>query len=405
MTKAESKVIDFIKKHILLFLLVAVTIIAIALRACGMDFKSDDFNSFLNPWWSVIQLNDFNGLATQVGNYNIPYQIIIYLMTLLPLKSLYAYKIVSIIFDFVLAFSSAALVYSVAKGNKPLKAAITYSAVLLSATVIFNSSFWAQCDSIYTSFIILAILFLHRDKPILSFVFIGIAFAFKLQTIFIFPVLLYYWIATKKISILHFFIIPAVDVIMCLPAIIMGRPFADIVTIYAEQTDYGKLIQMNCPNFYALMCDGNDMTYYYLFKQFSVLLTIAVLGIMMCIIVYKKVDLKNIETFLLTSAWTVFTCIMLLSSMHERYGYLLDILLIVYAVVSAKRLWIPIVSTLISLRGYCYYLFSYELISLKVTAVIYTALYVYVTFLLVKTIFKLNSKDTHELTVASATTK
>lgn len=405
MTKTESKVIDFIKKHILLFLLVAVTIIAIALRACGMDFKSDDFNSFLNPWWSVIQLNDFNGLATQVGNYNIPYQIIIYLMTLLPLKSLYAYKIVSIIFDFVLAFSSAALVYSVAKGNKQLKAAITYSAVLLSATVIFNSSFWAQCDSIYTSFIILAILFLHKDKPILSFVFLGIAFAFKLQTIFIFPVLLYYWIATKKISILHFFIIPAVDVIMCLPEIIMGRPFADIVTIYAEQTDYGKLIQMNCPNFYALMCDGNDMTYYYLFKQFSVLLTIAVLGIMMCIIVYKKVDLKNIETFLLTSAWTVFTCIMFLSSMHERYGYLLDIILIVYAVVSAKRLWIPIVSTLISLRGYCYYLFSYELISLKVTAVIYTALYVYVTFLLVKTIFKSNSKDTHKLTVASATTK
>ena len=53
MTKAESKVIDFIKKHILLFLLVAVTIIAIFLRACGMDFQSDDFNSFLNSWWSI----------------------------------------------------------------------------------------------------------------------------------------------------------------------------------------------------------------------------------------------------------------------------------------------------------------------------------------------------------------
>lgn len=92
----------------------------------------------------------------------------------------------------------------------------------------------------------------------------------------------------KEISILHFFIIPAVDVIMCLPAIIMGRPFIDIITIYAEQTDYGKLIQMNCPNFYALICDGNDMTYYYLFKQFSVFLTIAVLGIMMCIIIYKR---------------------------------------------------------------------------------------------------------------------
>lgn len=388
MTKIENKAIDFIKKNILLFLLGAVTVIAVIVRFCGIDFQSDDFNSFLNPWWSVIQQNDFTGLATQVGNYNIPYQIIIYLMTLLPLKALYAYKIVSIIFDFILAISAAMLVYAFVKSNRQLKAIITYSAVLLSATVIFNSSFWAQCDSIYTSFIILAILFLHKDKPIASFVFIGIAFAFKLQTVFIIPVLLYYWISTKKISILHFFIIPAVDVIMCLPAIIMGRPFMDIITIYAEQTDYGKLIQMNCPNFYALMCEGNDMTYYYLFKQFSVLLTIAVLGIMMCVIIYKKVDLKNIETFLLTTAWTVFTCIMFLSSMHERYSYLLDIILIVYAVVSAKHLWVPIVSTLVSLRGYCYYLFSYELVSLKVTAIIYTALYIYITFLLVKTIFK-----------------
>ena len=144
MTKAESKVIDFIKKHILLFLLVAVTIIAIFLRVCGMDFQSDDFNSFLNSWWSIIKLNDFTGLATQVGNYNIPYQIIIYLMTLLPLNALYAYKIVSIIFDFVLAISTAMLVYSFAKNNRRLKAILTYSAELLSATVIFNSSFWAQ---------------------------------------------------------------------------------------------------------------------------------------------------------------------------------------------------------------------------------------------------------------------
>ena len=393
MTKIESKAIGFIKRYTLLFLLGAITILAVFIRICGMDFQSDDFNSFLNPWWGIIKYNDFTGLAAQVGNYNIPYQIIIYLMTLLPLNALYAYKIVSIIFDFVLAISTAMLVYSFAKSNARLKAVIAYSAVLLSTTVIFNSSFWAQCDSIYTSFIILAILFLYKDKPIASFVFTGIAFAFKLQTVFILPVLLYYWISTKKISILHFFIIPAVDVIMCLPAIIMGRPFIDIITIYAEQTDYGKLIQMNCPNFYALMCDGNDMTYYYLFKQFSVFLTIAVLGIMMCIIIYKKVDLKNIEVFLLTTAWTVFTCIMFLSSMHERYGYLLDIILIVYAAVSAKHLWLPIVSTLISLRGYCYYLFSYELVSLKVTAIIYTALYVYITFLLVKTIFKIKSSD------------
>lgn len=142
MTKIESKAIDFIKKNILLFLLVAVTILAVFVRICGgIDYKSDDFNSFLYPWWRIIKQSDFTGLATQVGNYNIPYQVIIYLMTLLPFSALQSYKIVSIIFDFVLAFSSAALVYSFVKSNAKLKAAITYSAVLLSTTVIFNSSF------------------------------------------------------------------------------------------------------------------------------------------------------------------------------------------------------------------------------------------------------------------------
>ena len=52
-------------------------------------------------------------------------------MTLLPLNALYAYKIVSIIFDFVLAISTAMLVYSFAKNNRRLKAILTYSAILL----------------------------------------------------------------------------------------------------------------------------------------------------------------------------------------------------------------------------------------------------------------------------------
>ena len=54
MTKIESKAIDFIKKYILLFLLGAITILAVFIRICGMDFQSDDFNSFLNPWWGII---------------------------------------------------------------------------------------------------------------------------------------------------------------------------------------------------------------------------------------------------------------------------------------------------------------------------------------------------------------
>lgn len=384
MTKLERKFFDFVQKYILIFLFGAVTITGIIIHLCGIDFQSDDYQSFLYPWWLQIKNGGVQGLATQVGNYNIPYQIITCIFTLLPIGPLYSYKLLSIIFDFVLACSAALLVRDFCNNKSVVKSVIAYSLVFCSMTVVLNSAFWAQCDSIYVSFILLAIYFLRKEKNIASFVMLGIAFAFKLQFIFILPVFLYYYVSTRKVSILHFLIIPAVDFIMCLPAVILGRNMLDIFTIYADQTDYGKLIQMNCPNIYAFMCSGSDMNNYYLLKTLSIVLTITVLGIGLALVIYKKVDLKSTENFLIASIWTVFTCIMFLSSMHERYSYLLDILLIIYTVVTTKRVWLTVACNLVSLRGYCYYLFTFEAIDLKTTAVIYIALYAYVTYMFVK---------------------
>lgn len=392
MTKPEKIFFNFIQKHISLITILAVTGLGIVVRIFGMDYQSDDYQSFLSIWWTQIEYGGIQGLGEQVGNYNIPYQIIIYLLTLLPFGSLVSYKLVSIVFDVVLAFSAGLLVYSLGNKSK-FKAVLAYALTFCSLTVIFNSSFWAQCDSIYVSFILLAIYFLLKDKKALSFVMLGIAFAFKLQTVFILPVFLFYYIATRKISILHFFIIPIIDIVMCVPALILGRNPIDLITIYLEQTDYGKLIQMNCPNIYAFMCDGNDMTYYYMFKNMSMVLTLIILGIALCMIIYKKVDLADKSKFLLTSIWTVFTCIMFLSSMHERYSYLLDILLIIFVIITAKHYWVAVVCNLVSLSGYCFYLFgNYRVLDLKVTAIIYLAVYAYVTYIFVKDVVLSNTR-------------
>lgn len=391
MTKVEKKFFDFIKNNIIWIILIAVTILGVIIRFCGFNFQSDDFNSFLNPWWSTISAGGIKGLANQVGNYNIPYQIITYILTLFPFGALYSYKLFSVIFDFILAFSAALVVNEFGKDKSLLKPALTYTAVFCSITVIFNSSFWAQCDSIYVSFILLAIYFVHRHKNIAAFVLLGTAFAFKLQTVFILPIFLYIYISNRKISILHFLLIPATDIVLCLPAIFFGRKFSDIITIYLVQTDYGKQIQMNCPNLWALICDRNDITYYYLFKTISIAIAVLILGVGLALIIYKGTDLMNCENFLLTSIWTVFTCIMFLSSMHERYGYLLDILTIIYAVFMFRRVWLAVLCNLVSLRGYCYYLFTYDVLDIKLTAIIYMAAYVYVTYLFIKEVI-LNGK-------------
>ena len=383
MTKIEIKLFDFVKKHITVIFFVVVTIIGTMIHFCGIDFQSDDFNSFLNGWWYNIKAGGINGLATQVGNYNIPYQIIIFLLTLLPLSALHAYKVLSILFDVVLAVSAGLLVNELGQKKSPFRFVLTYALVYCSITVVFNSAFWAQCDSIYVTFILLAIYFMKKDRNILAFVMLGISLSFKLQFFFILPVFLFYYIMNRKISFLHFLIIPLTDIAMCLPAVFLGRNPIDIVKIYVDQTDYGKLIQMNCPNVYAFMCEGNDMTYYYLFKPMSIALTMFILGLALSVFIYKKVDLSDSNNFMLTAIWTSFTCLMFLSSMHERYGYLLDILLIIYVLTFGKYYWVAVSCNLVSLRGYCYYLFAnYSVVSLQYTAAFYLVVYAYMTFVL-----------------------
>ena len=197
-----------------------------------------------------------------------------------------------------------------------------------------------------------------------------------------------------KHNIIHFLIIPAVDFALCFPAVLLGRNIIDIFTIYATQTDYGKLIQMNCPNLYALICNGSDTTYYYLFKLFSILFTIAVIGFMLGMFIFKKVDLKDRRKFLMTAIWTVFTCVMFLSSMHERYSYLLDILLIAYAVCYRKNIIPAILCNLISLRGYASYLFKYDVVSNQHAAIVYIGIYFYLTYVLVKEVLLNNNSKT-----------
>ncbi len=384
MTKIEAKIFKLIENNILFILFIASTVLGTAIHIFGLSFESLDYKTFLLPWWNTISEGGINSLATQVGNYNIPYQIIIYLLTLLPFGPLASYKILSIVFDFVLAFSAALIVKTFDKNNSKIKAVLTYTIVLCSMTVVLNSSFWAQCDSIYVSFILLSLYFIKKDKTIPAFIMLGIAFSFKLQTVFIIPVLIYYYFSTRKFSILNFLIIPVVDIVMCLPAIIFGRNFMDIITIYANQTSEGKHMQIGVPNIWACVCDMNDINGYNLLRNLSICLVILILGTGLSLVIYKKVDLGDNQIFLLSSLWTVFTCFMFLPSMHERYGYLLDILAVIYVIVTAKRFWLAVALQLVSLRGYCVYLFSYEVLDIKLTAIIYIAIYVYVTIVFVK---------------------
>jgi Gpi18-like mannosyltransferase len=72
-------------------------------------------------------------------------------------------------------------------GLSPLFAAL---AVLFTPTVILNSSFWGQADAIHTTFLLACLYFLVTRREIPAFIAFGVAVAFKLQAIFLAPLLL-----------------------------------------------------------------------------------------------------------------------------------------------------------------------------------------------------------------------
>ena len=193
---AERKLLHFIEKHLDVAAAAAITLLSMLIRYGLRDIVSGDADLCLLPWHDEIK----NGgglkmLGQQVGNYNILYQTLIAILTYLPIKPLYAYKILSIFFDYCLALTTGSLVYQFSDGNRKWKGIFAYAAVILSPIVILNSSAWAQCDSIYVCFILLALIMLCRQKYMPAFLFLGVAFSFKLQAMFILPFFLfvYFW--------------------------------------------------------------------------------------------------------------------------------------------------------------------------------------------------------------------
>lgn len=187
----EKKIINFLIKNKEKIFILFITLSAILVRLTLFKFKTSDYIYCLRNWFGHYQHYVISGLKFTIGDYNCAYNIILALLSYIPIKSLYSIRIVSVIFDFVCAIYGAKFVYLVSK-NKNISIA-TYAIILFLPTCIFNSSAWAQCDSIYTAFAIMSLYYLYKKKYIASFIFAGISFSFKLQFIFILPIFIIYF--------------------------------------------------------------------------------------------------------------------------------------------------------------------------------------------------------------------
>src|SRR5699024_554323 len=94
----------------------------------------------------------FGALAGDFYDYAPPIMYILYLVTLLPINAMTAFKGLCCALDFIGAAVVGGIVKECTGSRK--KAHMAYGIFLFLPTVILNASVWSQCDIIYTLLIL-----------------------------------------------------------------------------------------------------------------------------------------------------------------------------------------------------------------------------------------------------------
>lgn len=390
-----SKKLDMIqrKKWILPFTLILVSAIGLWARFQGIYFESGDYRSCLSIWTEELSGGKgLRALADYNGDYNMPYITVLLLLTYLPFEPIICIKSVSILFDFVCAFAGAALAVICAKNAKrrELIFGIAYSLIFLSPIAVLNSGWWGQCDSIYVGFIILSAVCLLKEKPSLCMIFMGCALAFKLQTVFALPMLMIYYWKNKNFSVWKFFLIPITMEILCLPAIIGGcSPWVTFSVYFSQMKTFPEMFYYY-PNFWTFFQNAP----YYVFGRMAVAGTFALL-LTEAVLILQKETVINKKNYLPLFCLLVMTTLCFLPSMHDRYGYMLEMTAMIYAAADKRKWWFALMLQMTTFTVYLPAFLRRYVIDARIVAAVYLLTFAAFAYCEIKRLTKREGENVH----------
>ncbi|MBQ6555756.1 MAG: hypothetical protein IJL89_11030 [Firmicutes bacterium] len=380
MFKQEKKLLEELTRDKDVLFFIILTLLSVMVRIAGREFMTGDFYAFLRWYGELKQNGGLAGLSNTTSDYSVLFQTILAFLTYIPLPVIYMLKAIFAFFDYALAIAAATIVCHMKKQKKfGVCFNTVYALVIFMPTVIINAAFWGQCDSIYTFFCMLTLLYLYKGGYKRAFLFLGIAFAFKLQTVFILPFVVSYYVWKKDFSIMHFLITGAVFWLSGIFAYIQGRGAGAAVGMYANQTTMFPSMWMNFTSFWMML--GNS---YKNFGPLAIFTGITICGIGLYIIMSGYKNMASGESFLNTCVWFAWAMLLFLPEMHERYSYILDILLVMLCFFDAKYIKFAAFSLFLSLISYGSFLVTGDYVIGSTHAMVYTGAWIWYSYMIVK---------------------
>lgn len=375
MSTWEERFKAFIQKNILWMAFAAIFVFGVFMRYTLSPYVVPDMMADFIPWMQALQDGGMKNLLALYPAF--PYSAMhVYVWALAAgifphAEALLLLKGVAIFFDAAQIAIGCLLVWGLLpKARRRTGTLTAFTLLWLHPILLLNAAAWGQTDVIYLGFSLLSLLLLFKQKPALAMLSFGLALAFKLQAIFLLPALMIlYFCYEKKFSILWFLLIPAAWLAVRVPIqLISGGGATSAAEFLTAQTGAYAQATMNAPNLHALLGEAvkSPLLVMVKWERYSILVTCAALLLMAAWMMLKRIRLDS-QTALLLGAWSVLTCVFFLPHMHERYGIVGEILLLLWAVV----LWKPrgflyvLLSLLPVASAYCTYVLDRSLFSLQ----------------------------------------
>lgn len=394
---------DILDRYLDVIAMVLLAAMATAARIVLLPHtvESPDYTTYYLAWVEHFrELGFVQGMSSCPGDYYIPLMMMYAFCAMLPCEPWLPLGLISMAAEYVSAIYIYRILLQLGERNGTAAshtaglngadpsdrnvrrmAMYTAAGVLFIPIVMINGALWKQCDSIYAVFLIISIYHLLKDEYTRSFIFLGLSFSIKLQSVFFIPLfIVIYLLKRNSYTILEFLWIPAVYLFTGLPAVLCQHGLRATYFTYFTQTGetdsegYGMVSYY--PNIYNFGLDDYDKV----LKLPAVLLTATVLGLICVYAVKHRQALTgngsdeasgNRSRLLYLGIFMAWTCLQFLPGMHERYDYVVVILATVYYVaVRHERQWIAASMNFCAVCGYAMTIFHYEKLPILMTTVI-----------------------------------
>ena len=256
-------------------------------------------------------------------------------------------------------------------------------ACVLAPTMLMNAGVWAQCDAMFAMFALWGLALLLDDRPLAGCVLWGLALGTKLQSAFLFPLLIVLFMK-NRVQLRHVLALIAAAFVCQIAIVLDGQGVMNMIMRYPTQLENARWdigLSDGMPNVYKLMLVAST-------REFSGMgLYLGIAGALLVVGALLRTRRALTGDVLLLSALLLACGLpLILPQMNARSWYLAGMLAFA-AAGNARRMIAAGLIEFVSLCAYMTAIFAFDVVHVMILALLAIACAVLVLLELFDAIF------------------